>query len=48
MKGYDLLYAARLGNVAGALNTTRVGAQSIVIDADMIEDYAAEMTKVES
>jgi ribokinase len=48
MKGYDLLYAARLGNVAGALNTTRVGAQSIVIDAEMIEDYAAEMTKVES
>ena len=41
MKGYDLLDAARLGNVAGALNTTQVGAQSVVIDADTLERHAS-------
>jgi len=41
MKGYDLLEAARLGNVAGALNTTHVGAQSVTIDADTLERHAS-------
>ncbi len=41
MKGNDLLEAARLGNVAGALNTTAVGAQSVVIDAETLERHAA-------
>lgn len=41
MKGYDLLEAARLGNVAGALNTTQVGAQSVIIDAETLERHAS-------
>ncbi|MEZ4606238.1 MAG: carbohydrate kinase family protein [Deinococcales bacterium] len=40
MKGYDVLYAARLGNVAGALNATKVGAQSYPIDAAKLEYLA--------
>lgn len=39
MANHDLLTAARLGNVAGALNTTSVGAQNVVIDAEMLERY---------
>ena len=43
MEGYDLHYAARLGNVAGALNVTAIGAQSCVIDAPMLYRYAEAM-----
>lgn len=48
MQGYDLQHAARLGNVAGALNTTAVGAQTVVVTAEMLEHYADEMLTVES
>ena len=40
MQGFDLHYAARLGNVAGALNVTAIGAQSCVIDAPTLYRYA--------
>ena len=43
MEGYDLHYAARLGNVAGALNVTAIGAQSCVIDAPMLYHHAEAM-----
>lgn len=43
MEGYDLHYAARLGNVAGALNVTAIGAQSCVIDTPTLYRYAEEM-----
>jgi len=43
MAGYDLHYAARLGNVAGALNVTAVGAQSCVIDAPTLYRHAEAM-----
>ncbi len=48
MAGYDLPYAARLGNVAGALNVTEVGAQSYALDADTLADHAAAMLAVDS
>lgn len=48
MRGYDLLHAARLGNVAGALNTTQVGAQTCMIDADLLDRHAEEMEAVQS
>jgi ribokinase len=41
LDGYDLLEAAWRGNVAGALNTTRVGAQRAVIDLKSLERHAA-------
>jgi ribokinase len=40
LAGYDLLEAAWRGNVAGALNTTRVGAQRVVIDGETLERHA--------
>jgi ribokinase len=43
MKGYELPYAARIGNVAGALNTTQIGAQRTTLDAATLERYAKEM-----
>jgi ribokinase len=43
MKGYELPYAARIGNVAGALNTTQIGAQATKIDVATLERYAKEM-----
>jgi len=43
MNGFDLLTAARIANVAGALNTTRVGAQTVELDAAMLEEYGAEL-----
>ncbi len=46
MEGYDLHYAARLGNVAGALNVTAIGAQSCVIDAPTLYRHAEEMLAV--
>jgi ribokinase len=42
MAGADLLEAAWLGNVAGALNTTRVGAQSFPLDRATLERHALE------
>lgn len=42
MSGADLLEAAWLGNVAGALNTTRVGAQSFPLDRATLERHALE------
>jgi ribokinase len=47
MEGYDLHYAARLGNVAGALNVTAVGAQSYEIDTLTLYRYAEQMLAVE-
>ncbi len=43
MSGHDLLTAARMANVAGALNTTKVGAQSVVLDAKWLEEAGAEL-----
>jgi ribokinase len=44
MAGHDLISAARLANVAGALNTTKVGAQNMLIDADMLQRHAAVLS----
>lgn len=41
LAGASLLGAAWLGNVAGALNTTRVGAQTFELDAPTLEREAA-------
>jgi len=41
MAGNDLISAARLANVAGALNTTRVGAQNMRLDDDTLQRHAA-------
>ena len=46
MEGHELLHAARIGNVAGALNTTRVGAQTISLDLDTLLDHADAMAAV--
>ena len=48
MRGYDLLHAARIGNVAGGLNTTRIGAQGYPLDAAMVDRHAEEMEAVGS
>lgn len=40
LDGHDLLTAAWLGNVAGALTTTEIGAQRKVVDRAMLERYA--------
>ncbi len=48
MKGYDLLHAARLGNVAGALNTSVVGAQGYRIEPGELDRLAEEMEAVGS
>jgi ribokinase len=48
MSGYELLEAARIGNVAGALNTTHVGAQSAVVDLDTLDRLAQELDTVGS
>ncbi len=45
VSGEDLLGAARIGNVAGALATTAVGAQSRVIDADTLRSEARVFAK---
>lgn len=44
MAGHDLLSAARLGNVAGALNTTRVGAQNMRLDDETLLRHAAMLS----
>lgn len=41
MSGHDVLTAARMANVAGALNTTMVGAQSVVLDTDRLASAGA-------
>ncbi len=43
MSGHDLLTAARMANVAGALNTTKVGAQSVVLDSARLESAGADL-----
>jgi ribokinase len=43
MQGYDLQYAARMGNVAGALNATCIGAQTCVFDAATLEAHVQQM-----
>lgn len=48
MLGYDLLHAARIGNVAGGLNTTQVGAQGFRLNAADVDRYAEEMEAVGS
>lgn len=48
MGGADLLDAARAGNVAGALNTTEVGAQSRVVDAATLSREARALSSVRS
>ena len=48
MSGYDLLHAARFGNVAGGLNTTVIGAQGYRIDAQTLSQRAAEIDWVGS
>lgn len=44
MAGHDIHEAARYGNVAGALNTTRVGAQSLVLDEATLRRHAAVLS----
>lgn len=48
MRGDDLLHAARLGNVAGALNTTVVGAQSYLVNEPELDAHAEELDAVQS
>ena len=48
MRGDDLLYAARLGNIAGALNPTLVGAQSYVLSEEELDTLADELNAVQS
>ncbi len=43
MSGHDALTAARMANVAGALNTTMVGAQSVVLDGSWLERAGADL-----
>ena len=48
MDGASLLEAARAGNVAGALNTTEVGAQRRVVDARTLTREARALSTVRS
>lgn len=48
MNGYELLEAARIGNVAGALNTSHIGAQSAPLDRESLYRKAQEIDAVES
>ena len=48
MQGHDLHYAARLGNVAGALNVMQVGAQGAKLSTELLEQHAQEMLAVET
>ncbi len=43
MKGHDALHAARLGNVAGALNATAIGAQRFELTEELLESYLDEL-----
>lgn len=42
MEGYDLREAARFVNIAGALNTTQVGAQKTTLTTEMLEQLAKD------
>ncbi len=44
MTGHDLREAAKLGNIAGALNTTQVGAQKTELTAEILGKYAKDLT----
>lgn len=44
MQGLDLVSAARLANVAGALNTTKVGAQNMELDDQTLQQHAAQLS----
>ncbi len=44
MKGYDLISAARLGNVAGGLSTTVIGAQSYKLTKETLETLANDLS----
>ncbi|MFA5551129.1 MAG: carbohydrate kinase family protein [Trueperaceae bacterium] len=44
MAGHDLIESARLANVAGALNTTRVGAQNMLLDDETLKRHAAQLS----
>jgi ribokinase len=44
MADYDPITAARLANVAGALNTTRVGAQNMLLDDETLKRHAVVLT----
>lgn len=46
MQGYEVLTAARMANVAGALNVTKVGAQTVAFDAPTLERLASGATHV--
>ena len=48
MRGADLVEAARAGNVAGALNTTEIGAQRAVVDARTLMREARALRAVAS
>jgi ribokinase len=48
LAGADLVAAARAGNVAGALNTTEIGAQRAVVDARTLEREARALSAVAS
>ena len=44
MQGYDLKHSARLGNVAGALNATMIGAQNYTLSEEELESYTKKAT----
>ena len=48
MQGYDLRDAARLGNVAGALNVTEIGAQGPPISEELLERYTRDLLPLET
>ncbi|MDZ7800265.1 MAG: carbohydrate kinase family protein [Trueperaceae bacterium] len=48
MGGADLIEAARTGNVAGALNTTEIGAQHRVVDAETLTRETRALSRVRS
>lgn len=46
MNGYDLVTAARMGNVAGALNVGKIGAQTAQFDAETLHGWGAALSSV--
>lgn len=46
MKGYSTLHAARLGNIAGALNATAIGAQRFEITEELLDSYLEDLAVV--
>lgn len=48
MQGYDLKHSARLGNIAGALNSTVIGAQCYELNEEDLDHYTqTTLSKVE-